>query len=252
MRPGDFTTLAVAYAHRPAYAEAVVDMIVSTSGAAEPDRRTADVGAGTGKLTAMLSARGAAGVAVEPNGAMRSEGEALGLAAFDWREGRAEATGLESTSVDLVTMASAFHWADPVTALLEFQRILKPGGVLALLWNPRDLERDPLQARIEGRIKAIAPEIERRSSGAPAYTDRIEALLLASGQFGDLVFLEAPHTERMTAERHLGAWESVNDIRAQAGEARWAEILLAIKEELAGKPDIEVRYRTRAWLVRRR
>jgi SAM-dependent methyltransferase len=252
MRPGDFTTLAQAYVHRPAYCETVIDMIVSAARAAEPGRRAADVGAGTGKLTAMLDARGMAGTAVEPNVAMRTQGERLALPAFAWREGRAEATGLEDESVDLVTMASAFHWADATLALREFHRILKPGGALALLWNPRDLDRDLRQARIEARIKALVPEIKRRSSGAPAYTDQVEAQLLDSGLFGDLVFLEAPHVERMTAARHLGAWESVNDIRAQAGEARWAQILSAIREEIADSAEIEVLYRTRAWLVRRR
>jgi ubiquinone/menaquinone biosynthesis C-methylase UbiE len=252
MLPGDFTTLADAYLHRPAYSEAVIDMLVSTARAAEPGRRSADVGAGTGKLTAMLDARGVAGTAVEPNAAMRAQGERLALPAFVWREGRAEATGLEGESVDLATMASAFHWADATLALREFHRILKPGGVLALLWNPRDLDRDARQARIEQRIKDLVPEIKRRSSGAPAYTERVETQLLDSGLFGDLIFLEAPHVERMTAARHLGAWESVNDIRAQAGEARWAQILSAIREELGDSTDIEVRYRTRAWLVRRR
>jgi SAM-dependent methyltransferase len=252
MRQGDFTTLAAAYVHRPAYSETVIDMLVATARATEVGRITADVGAGTGKLTAMLDARGVAGVAVEPNVSMRAEGERLELPAFAWREGRAEATGLDRESVDWVTMASAFHWADATAALKEFYRILKPGGFLALLWNPRDLERDALQARIEARIKALVPEINRRSSGGPAYTDAVEAQLLDSGLFGDLVFLEAPHVEHMSAARHLGAWESVNDIQAQAGDIRWAKILSAIREELADRSEIEVLYRTRAWLVRRR
>ena len=53
-------------------------------------------------------------------------------------DGKAEATGLESGSVDLVICAQAFHWFKPVEALAEFFRILKPGGRLVFLANERD------------------------------------------------------------------------------------------------------------------
>jgi SAM-dependent methyltransferase len=247
MRPGDFTALAKAYVHRPAYAQTVIDALIGQAG-----HRVADIGAGTGKLTAMLSARGGlGGYAVEPNGAMRAEGEALTLPDFQWLDGSAEATGLPDACVDWVTMASAFHWTDAPKALAEFHRILRPSGLLTLLWNPRDLARDRLQADIERDIAAIAPSIQRRSSGAPAYTDGLEDLLLGSGRFGDLLFLEAPHVERMSVERHLGAWRSVNDIQAQAGPDKWAQILAAIARRLEGLTEVAVQYRTRAWSVRK-
>jgi SAM-dependent methyltransferase len=248
MRPGDFTTLAQAYRHRPGYSDELIDALVDQTGA-DLGGVTVDVGAGTGKLTSMLSDREAHGLAIEPNAAMRAEGERLQMPGFAWRGGGAEATGLRDESVDWVTMASAFHWTDAPKALAEFHRILKPRGALTLLWNPRDLARDPLQMRIEARIAALAPDVRRRSSGAPAYTETLEDLLLADGRFRRLLFLEAPHVERMSVERHLGAWASVNDVRAQAGEEAWAEIMPAIEEELRGLDHVDVRYRTRAWLV---
>lgn len=247
MRQGDFTELAKAYVHRPAYAIPVVDTLISRT-----DGRVADIGAGTGKLTKMLSDRAdVSGFAIEPNDAMRAEGEALKLPDFDWRAGSAEATGLDDECVDWVTMASAFHWTDAPKALAEFHRILRPGGMLTLMWNPRDLARDRLQADIEREIARIAPQIQRRSSGAAAYTEGLEDLLLGSGLFKDLLFLEAPHVETMSRERHIGAWKSVNDIRAQAGEEAWAEILAAIETLLDGRDEVEVLYRTRAWTVRK-
>lgn len=246
MRQGDFTQLAKAYVNRPAYARPVIDMLIDQAG-----RTVADIGAGTGKLTQMLSAAGQSGFAVEPNAAMRAEGQALGLPSFEWREGAAEATGLSDRCVEWVTMASAFHWTDAPKALAEFHRILSRNGMLTLLWNPRDLTRDRLQADIERDIARIAPSIKRRSSGGAAYTEGLEDLLLGSGLFKDLVFLEAPHVEVMSRERHLGAWRSVNDIRAQAGEDKWAEIMAAIEARLDGRGEVEVLYRTRAWTVRK-
>ena len=55
----------------------------------------------------------------------------------------------------------------------------------------------------------------------------------------------------MTRERYLGIWQSVNDIRAQAGPYAWDEILAAIKDLMSEHEHIDVPYRTRAWTVQR-
>ncbi|MFC5343371.1 class I SAM-dependent methyltransferase (plasmid) [Brevundimonas staleyi] len=247
MRQGDFSQLAKAYVHRPAYAVPVIDALAGQTG-----HQVADIGAGTGKLTKMLAERGGlSGFAVEPTDEMRHEGEQLGLPGFTWVKGTAEATGLDDNAFDWVTMASAFHWTDAPKALAEFHRILRPGGLLTLMWNPRDVEHDPLQSAIEAKILEIYPQLQRKSSGAAAYTQGLEDILMSSGLWGDLLFLEAPHIETMSVERHMGAWRSVNDVPAQAGPEKWAEILAAIEDLLKGRDQIDVRYRTRAWSVRK-
>ena len=53
-------------------------------------------------------------------------------------DGTAESIPLPDASVDVVTVAQAFHWFDAPAALAEIARVLKPGGWLALLWNERD------------------------------------------------------------------------------------------------------------------
>ena len=76
-------------------------------------------------------------------------------------DGTAEDIPLEDASVDLVTVAQAFHWFDGPAALAEIHRVLRPGGRLALLWNRR-VEDAPITARICS-ISFIArlPEAER-------------------------------------------------------------------------------------------
>ena len=107
-----------------------------------------DLAAGTGKLTRSLAAGGATVIAVEPVEEMRA---ALpeSVRALD---GTAEAIPLDDASVDLVTVAQAFHWFDGPAALTEIHRVLRPGGRLALLWNRRG-ENDPVNDAIDALIE---------------------------------------------------------------------------------------------------
>ena len=51
---------------------------------------------------------------------------------------RAEAIPLPTASVDAVLVGQAWHWFDTGRALPELARVLRPGGVLAALWNAED------------------------------------------------------------------------------------------------------------------
>ena len=62
--------------------------------------------------------------------------------------------------------------------------------------------------------------------------------------------MEAPHQEIMTKERYMGAWRSVNDIQAQAGEEIFQKILQMIESKIAGMDTVIVPYLSRAFTVR--
>lgn len=53
-------------------------------------------------------------------------------AGVEYRLARAEASGLETASVDLVTVAQALHWFDLDAFYTEVRRVLAPRGVLAV------------------------------------------------------------------------------------------------------------------------
>jgi SAM-dependent methyltransferase len=76
---------------------------------------------------------------VEPNAEMRAAADALlaGNPLYCSSGGSAEATGIEAQSIDLITAAQAFHWFDPSAFRAECQRILRSGGLVALIWNDR-------------------------------------------------------------------------------------------------------------------
>ena len=53
--------------------------------------------------------------------------------------GFSDNTGLENSSVDIITCSQSFHWMNPETTLNEASRILKKGGVFAVYdcdWPP--------------------------------------------------------------------------------------------------------------------
>ncbi|SDN34353.1 class I SAM-dependent methyltransferase [Allokutzneria albata] len=132
-----FGARAAQYAeHRPDYP------VEAVRWALEPVRdreqvRVLDLAAGTGRLTQVLLEEPVAVIAVEPDDAMRTEllNRLSGLAAL---KGTAEDIPLPDERVDAVLVGQAFHWFDPELALPEIARVLKPGGVLAALWNHDD------------------------------------------------------------------------------------------------------------------
>ncbi len=123
--------------HRPSYPTALVDWILAQ---ARPERSgcIADVGCGTGISTRLFAERGYDVIGVDPNQAMLERARAAGGSAR-YVNGEAAATGLPDASVELVSVAQAFHWFEMAAALREFRRILRPGGACAAFWNIRHL-----------------------------------------------------------------------------------------------------------------
>src|SRR5205809_131881 len=55
--------------------------------------------------------------------------------------------------------AQAFHWLKAGDAMMEFQRILKPSGWVALIWNERD-ENDPFTGAYGSVIRSFPGAME--------------------------------------------------------------------------------------------
>jgi SAM-dependent methyltransferase len=125
---------------RPSYPQEAISRIVEYL-AIGGDTTLVDLAAGTGKFTRLLVPTGARIIAVEPVAAMRAE-LAAQLPAVETLDGTAEAIPMADASVDVLTVAQAFHWFDLDRALAEIARVLRPGGGMAMLWNRRD-ESEP-------------------------------------------------------------------------------------------------------------
>ncbi len=158
-KPEDrFTGLADDYRkYRPGYPRAVTDVLRNEYGL-KPGSVVADVGSGTGKLTELFLENGNRVFGVEPNDEMRSQAERAftGRANFISVNGTAERTGLPDRSVDFVAAGTAFHWFDAVKTKIEFARILKQDGVVALVWNKRHRDEGFMRAYDEA-LRAHCP-----------------------------------------------------------------------------------------------
>jgi SAM-dependent methyltransferase len=139
---------------RPGYPAAVLELLGAETGFT-PFAVVADIGAGTGLSAEMFLKNGNPVIGVEPNADMRSAAESLlfGYPHFRSVAGTAEDTTLPTASVDLVVAGQAFHWFDQAKARTEFERIVQPGGFVALMWNTRRLDTTPFLRAYEALLQ---------------------------------------------------------------------------------------------------
>lgn len=136
LRP-DYSTKAYKYVQfRWEYAAEAVQAIFHTAGLTSASV-VADIGAGTGKLSRHFLGRVRKVYAVEPDTEMRRMAEEIfyGCADCVVLDGTAEAIPLPDGIIDLITVAQAIHWFDPIQTRFEFMRVMKPSGWLALVRN---------------------------------------------------------------------------------------------------------------------
>ena len=167
--------------YRPGYPEAVIDVLRQQAGL-DRTSSVADIGAGTGIFTRLLLPHCARVFGVEPNDAMRGAGERFLATAQKHTsvKGTAEATGLPDRSVDLITVAQAFHWFSTAETPREFTRILRPSGAVALVWNERLTDTTPFLRDYEALLLRRATDYAEVAT-AERYTQAVRGFFGADG-----------------------------------------------------------------------
>jgi SAM-dependent methyltransferase len=195
-----------------------------------------ELGAGTGKLTRVLTELGHDVHATDPDATMLKilEREVPGVPAA---EGSAEDIPLGDASVDAVVAAQAFHWFDLDRALPEIARVLRPGGRLCLLWNTRN-EKIPWVRRL-GALIGTQEQLR----------DPAEALIF-SELFGFVENREFSHwqtIDRRTIQDLVLSRSNVAVLDAEARAAKMAEVLAFYDEFGRGMDGMQLPYVTRCF-----
>jgi SAM-dependent methyltransferase len=196
-------------ATRPSYPDEVLDLLPVAS-----DATVLDLGAGTGKLTRVLARRYARVIAVEPLDGMRGILERV-VPGVEALPGSAERIPLDDAAVDAVFAAQAFHWFDHTHALPEIGRVLRPGGVLAVVWNGPDESRpNPLPEDFLAYLRELRRERSTLDEQTP-FRD-----LIAHGPFGEVHEDAVPHDHVLDHAQHLDNARSVSWIASREPQER--------------------------------
>ncbi len=148
-------------ASRPTYPAALVDDLVAWA-AAEPAPRALEIGAGTGKATRLLAARGVEVLAIEPSPEMaavaRRTTAASGL--VEVVESDFEHADLAGRRFPLVYAAQAWHWVEPAAGFRCAREALLAGGRLAAIWNRPVWDHGALRVALDAAYDRHAPDLE--------------------------------------------------------------------------------------------
>ena len=146
-----------------------------------PRARYVDLGIGDGLLTLMLAQVAEQVTAVDLSPEMLEQlalrAERRGFDNIDYVEGRIEDLPLEDQSYDVAVLSQALHHLDdPIVALQEARRVLRPGGkvlVIDLLAHNEDWVREKLQHRVLGFTESDLEALVQRAGFERVHVSRI-------------------------------------------------------------------------------
>lgn len=247
-----FSSAAIAYERgRPGYPRRAMEILVDSLRLG-PGVSVIELGAGTGKMTRLLTPTGARVLALEPVEEMRRKlsEAAPGAAILD---GVAEAIPLQDAAAEAAVAAQSFHWFHADLALPEIHRVLRPGGRLALVWNMRDTRVD--------WVARLSEVLDRHGREAPHYRDGAwRAALRASPLFEPVAEHELQHAQELDADGLVERAASISYVATLPPPER-AEVLREVRAIAVEHPDLRDRptfpfpYRTvvavYAWRSRR-
>jgi len=189
-----------------------------------------DLGAGTGKFTALLPARAGPVIAVEPSEAMLDVLRAK-LPGVEAIAAGAESIPLPDASVDAVTVAQAFHWFDRDPACAEIVRVLVRGGTLGLLWN----HSDPDCAWDRACHRIAHPAVAEKDATTDSAADELPGFTFDRRA-------EIAWSENITRADYIARWLTVSSFLVADDETR-AQMVARLEAILDADPQTAGRTR---------
>ncbi len=223
---------------RPSYPAAAIDALLEYGGLV-PGSRVVDVGAGTGKATELLAARGLDVTAIEPSAEMaalarvklaRWPGVTIVQSAFEAWE--------PSERFDAVVSVQAWHWVEPAVRYARAHQALAAGAMLAAVWSFPDWERCPerdalSRAYRNAPVKLQADFPMHPDSKPTRLAGDWEAEIAAGSGFGAAEVRRFPWSEGYTGEAYTALLRTHQDHILLGDEDR-AALMGAIERCIEG------------------
>ncbi|MCO8269610.1 class I SAM-dependent methyltransferase [Actinoplanes sp. TRM 88003] len=231
---------------RPRYPARLFDDLAVTTGLDSSTARVLEIGAGTGKATRGLLARGWSVVALEPGRELAAVARRVlaGLGEVEVVESPFEqwdADGAEP--FDLVVAATSWHWLDHQVAYRRAAQLLRPGGHLAIVATTHVC---PTGA--DDFFNQVQPVYERLGLGDGSdgpeppgkFTDPDVEAIRASGCFEEPVVHRYVWGQDYTAEQYLTLLSTYSGHIAMPAAQRQA-LFAEIRRMIAARPAGTVR-----------
>jgi SAM-dependent methyltransferase len=243
---------------RPSYPAAAIDDVITRAGLQRGDT-VLEVGAGTGKATVLLAARGLDVVALEPSVAMAAVARAncRGLAGVRVVESELEQWEPTERFPALVSV-QAWHWVAPDVRYERAHAALVADGTLAAVWTFPDWARCGLRDALCDAYRLTAPQLAPDFPMHPAseptrLAGDWPAEIGASTQFGDPQVTTHPWSQPYTSAEYVDLVQTHQDhILLPAEERRSLLAAIAAAIEGAGGGTLTMPFVTRVCLATRR
>jgi SAM-dependent methyltransferase len=201
---------------RPSYPGAAIDALLEYGGLG-PGARIVEVGAGTGKATELLAARGLAVVAVEPSAEMAAVAR---VRLAPWPNVTFVQSAFEDFApaqpLDAVISVQAWHWIDATVRYARARAAMRPGAMLAAVWSFPDWERcsqrDALRRAYRTAPAGLVPDFPMHPDSEPTRLGGDwHAEIAAADGLGCAQVREFPRSERYTSQAYAALLQTHQD-----------------------------------------
>jgi SAM-dependent methyltransferase len=205
---------------RPDHPTEITDLVLSY--AARDIASAVEIGAGTGKATALFAGLGFPITCIEPDPRM------AGRLATRFPEVTVVSTTFEEWTpppggVDVLYGAMVWHWLAPATRAPLAARALRPGGTLAIVGRRTNHENDELDEQIMAAFRSVGPDPGER----PPIAEWALPELRACPELTDLTTRQMHHAYAMSTARYLRMMQTFSPFRMRPPEQQ-RELLAAV------------------------
>lgn len=186
-----------------------LDGIVALRGA-----RALDLGTGPGTMAFALAARGSSVMGIDASPKQIAVARRVAVernleAATVFEVARAEDTGLDGSSFDLVTAGQCWHWFDGAVTLREVRRLLRPGGMLAIAYYSYLARHSAVARDTEALILEFNPTWTM-AGWSGVFPEHIDDVIRAGFRFVEAFCFD--HDELFSHERWRGRIRTCNGV----------------------------------------